>query len=80
MVAVVIIFFIFFIMSLIINMIKKNNKQYVYHVKFVSETIAGINTISTDNVKGLIYDLSGRRVENPTHGIYIQDGKKFIVK
>lgn len=57
-----------------------NNKQYVYHVKFVSETIAGINTISTDNVKGLIYDLSGCRVENPTHGIYIQDGKKFIVK
>lgn len=27
-----------------------------------------------------IYDLSGRRVENPTKGIYIQGNKKFIVK
>ena len=27
-----------------------------------------------------IYDLSGRRVENPTQGFYIQGGKKFIVR
>ena len=27
-----------------------------------------------------IYDLQGRRVENPTKGIYIVDGKKVIVK
>lgn len=27
-----------------------------------------------------IYDLSGRRVSKPTAGIYIQNGKKFVVK
>ncbi len=31
------------------------------------------------NVKG-IYDLTGRRIENPTKGIYIIDGKKTLVK
>ena len=30
-----------------------------------------------DNV---IYDLSGRRVENPTKGVYIMNGKKVLVK
>ena len=27
-----------------------------------------------------IYDLSGRRVSQPTRGIYIQNGRKFVVK
>lgn len=27
---------------------------------------------------GIIYDLQGRRVEKPNHGIYIQDGKKIV--
>ena len=29
-----------------------------------------------DNV---IYDLSGRRVEKPVRGVYIRNGKKFVV-
>ena len=33
--------------------------------------------LTKDNV---IYDLSGRRVENPTKGIFIMNGKKFVVK
>ncbi len=36
------------------------------------------NATKTDN--GAIYDLSGRRVENPTKGIYIINGKKVIFK
>ena len=31
-------------------------------------------------VKGGIYDLTGRRVENPTKGVYIVDGKKVFIK
>ena len=27
-----------------------------------------------------VFDLSGRKVNNPTKGIYVKDGKKFIVK
>lgn len=30
--------------------------------------------------KGAIYDLSGRRVSNPTKGVYIQNGQKIVVK
>lgn len=33
--------------------------------------------LTKDNV---IYDLSGRRVENPTKGIFIMNGKKVIIK
>jgi hypothetical protein len=32
------------------------------------------------NVKAEIYDLAGRKVENPTKGMYIVDGKKVFIK
>ena len=47
------------------------------------EEITGINAL---NDKGqmtndkAVYDLQGRRVMKPTHGLYIKDGKKFIKK
>ena len=34
----------------------------------------------TDDADGAIYDLSGRRVENPAPGFYIQGGKKIIIR
>ena len=34
----------------------------------------------TDNNTGNIYDLSGRRIETPTQGIYIVDGQKVVIK
>lgn len=42
----------------------------------------GINTIATAEQTGnaSIYDLSGRKVTKTAKGIYIQNGKKFIVK
>ena len=41
----------------------------------------GIEEVKGENgrVKG-IYDLQGRKVENPAKGIYIIDGKKMFVK
>ena len=48
--------------------------------KFDEETTA-IETVETENANAPIYDLSGRRVLNTVKGgIYIQNGKKFIVK
>ena len=44
----------------------------------------GIHDVTTvlgewkDN--GKIYDLSGREVKNPKAGIYVKNGRKFIVK
>ena len=35
---------------------------------------------ATPTSNGVIYDLQGRRVTAPTHGIYIKDGRKYVVK
>jgi hypothetical protein len=43
------------------------------------ETGIGEVKAENGNVKG-IYDLQGRKVENPTQGIYIVDGEKVFVK
>lgn len=39
-----------------------------------------INHVNQDTRKkdNVIYDLQGRRVLNPTHGIYIINGKKVV--
>lgn len=43
--------------------------------------VTGINTIAAPaSAKAPIFDLSGRRVVRATKGLYIQNGKKFIVK
>ena len=59
-----------------------DNKQYVFNVKFVSEAaytgIAGVRT--ADKTDGKIYDLSGREVRQPARGLYIQNGRKVMVK
>lgn len=41
----------------------------------------GISTISSNTADGnTVYDLQGRRVQNPVKGIYIMNGKKIIFK
>ena len=43
--------------------------------------VTGINTIAAPaSAKAPIFDLSGRRVVKATKGLYIQNGKKIIVK
>jgi O-glycosyl hydrolase len=42
---------------------------------------SGINTIKTDNKNdNRIYSLSGQLINNPSKGIYIKNGKKYVVK
>ena len=40
----------------------------------------GIESVTSNNSVGGIYDLQGRKVENPEKGIYIVNGKKILVK
>ena len=48
-------------------------------VMFVTKQATGITTIGTDYVNGRIYDLQGRELKSvPEHGIYIQNGKKYV--
>ena len=37
-------------------------------------------TLNIEHSAGAIYDLQGRRVENPTKGLYIVNGRKVIIK
>jgi hypothetical protein len=52
----------------------ENNKE-------VADIITTIESVLPEaNANGVIYDLSGRRVVNPERGIFIQGGKKVLVK
>ena len=49
-------------------------------IKFNDES-TGISTIKAENTNdGVIYNLRGQRVENPTKGLYIINGKKVVIK
>ena len=50
-------------------------------LRFTFGETTAIETVETENANAPIYDLSGRRVLSTVKGgIYIQNGKKFIVK
>lgn len=46
---------------------------------FEGET-TGIKTIDKVSESGALYNLNGARVAKPTKGLYIQDGKKVVIK
>lgn len=66
----------------LVNPDNKKMMTFDINVAFVEKTEeVGINTISTDHSnKGQIFGLSGRRIKNPTRGLYIQNGKKYVIK
>lgn len=50
-------------------------------VRCVEQNNTAVEEIETESCKaGEIYDLQGRKVENPGKGVYIIDGKKALVK
>lgn len=51
-------------------------------LNFAGGEVTGINqaTINTTEANAPIYDLTGRRVAKAVKGIYVKNGKKFIVK
>ena len=57
-----------------------NNRYYAFNLA-IGNVDTAIKSVDNDAAKaGRIYDLSGREVKNPDKGIYIQNGKKFVVK
>lgn len=56
--------------------------QGVNGLRFSFGEITGIDSAATEQgeSKAALYDLSGRRVALPTHGIYVKDGKKILVR
>ena len=59
-----------------------DSKCYVIHITLLDEAsyADGIESINADNKAGKIYNLQGQEVAAPAKGIYILNGKKFIVK
>ena len=61
-----------------------NLKQEASHSKSLGLYFPGttnVDKVKTENGKvKTIYDLQGRKVDNPTNAIYIIDGKKVLVK
>ena len=52
------------------------NKFYIVEMDFT-----GIDKVKAENGKvKTVYDLQGRKVENPTNGVYIINGKKVVIK
>lgn len=64
--------------------ISTNNTSTNYSggsIKLVmTKTATGIKEISSVEANKVIYDVQGRRVANPTRGLYIVNGKKAFVK
>ncbi len=61
----------------------KTSEEYVEgYLYFTWDSTAGIAapTTAKSSVAAPIYDLAGRKVSHPSAGIYIQNGKKFVVK
>ena len=59
-----------------------DNKRYIFNMRLVSPAIySGIENVSTQGKNaGKVFDLSGRQVLQPARGLYIQNGKKVVVK
>lgn len=59
-----------------------DTKRYVIHITLLDPEsyAAGIEGISADKKDGKIYNLQGQEVVAPAKGIYIMNGKKFLVK
>ena len=45
-----------------------------------TETTDGLGIAEAPASQGVVYDLMGRRVDNPTKGLYIVDGRKRIIR
>ena len=61
---------------------EKDNKQYVFYATLASPAwiASGIESVKTAGNAATIYDLQGRKVMKAQRGLYIQNGRKFIVK
>lgn len=66
---------------LVPNTTESDTPQQAVGISFGS-TLSGITSVTNQNdtVNSPVYDLSGRIVKQPVRGIYIKNGKKFIVK
>ena len=49
-------------------------------IVFEDDDVTAIETVKTQKMDGQYYNLNGQKVQNPTKGLYIVNGKKVVVK
>ena len=51
-------------------------------ISFDDEETTGVAEVRSqkEEIRGEVYDLSGRRVAHPTKGLYITNGKKYVIR
>lgn len=54
--------------------------KLLLYTDFIDVRLSSITDIEADDAAPAIYDLTGRRVVNPTSGIYIVSGKKVLIR
>lgn len=57
-----------------------SSESAVKGIRFNMGESTGIESVATEKAAKTIFDLSGRRVQNPTSGLYIINGEKVYVK
>ena len=57
-----------------------SSESAVKGIRFNTGESTGIESVATEKAAKTIFDLSGRRVQNPTSGLYIINGEKVFVK
>lgn len=60
--------------------VEYNGKRYVFNIVICSDPTGISNVKANSNEDQTIYDLTGRKVSRALRGIYIQNGKKYIVR
>jgi len=57
--------------------ILETNYGFIYSINGVS---ASISNVKNEAAKGVVYNMAGQRVMNAQKGLYIMNGKKYLVK
>jgi hypothetical protein len=60
--------------------ISQSGWYYIYNITLSKDGATGIKDIQLEQKTNAIYDLMGRKVSKMDKGIYIVNGKKYIVK
>lgn len=66
----------------IYNIAYDSKDSHIITFSFLDQTlVSGIEGVATEKSIGeaVVYDLQGRRVTQPTHGLYIVNGRKVLV-
>lgn len=64
----------------IYNNIQYNSSNNIYQICYLAGSETGVNAIKVEKENDVYYNLRGEKVDTPSKGVYIKNGKKYIFK